>query len=101
MRDLKIEKLSDEFDQYLIFIECACGQTRRCDPSTLAHIAGWDARLADVVKRMRCSKCGERRCAARSERSRGNGFGCRNVGFCDFCISADTKDVERKIQRIT
>jgi hypothetical protein len=65
VRPLQIDKLSDEFGQYLIFIECACGHTRRCNPSTLAHIAGWDARLADVVKRMRCSKCNGKKCTAR------------------------------------
>jgi hypothetical protein len=48
MRDLKIDKLSDEFGQYLIFIEYACG------------------RLADIVKRMRCSKCNRKKCTARA-----------------------------------
>jgi hypothetical protein len=56
MRDLKVDKLADEFGQYLILIECRCGHTRRCHPSTLAAIAGWDARLVDIVKRLRCSK---------------------------------------------
>jgi hypothetical protein len=66
MRDLKINKLSDEFGQYLIFIECSCGHSRRCHPQTLAAIAGWDARLNDVVKRMRCSKCNQKKCTART-----------------------------------
>jgi hypothetical protein len=66
MLDLKIDKLSDEFGQYLVFIECACGHTRRCHPQTLARIAGWDALLADVVKRMRCSKCDGKKCTART-----------------------------------
>lgn len=66
MRDLSIDRLSDEFGQYVIFLECACGHTRRCNPSTLAALAGWDARLADVAKRMRCSKCDQRRCKARA-----------------------------------
>ena len=60
MRELNITKPSDEFGQYLILIECACGHTRRCHPVTLARIAGWDAKLRDVVKRARCSKCGKR-----------------------------------------
>jgi hypothetical protein len=61
-RDFKIEKLSDEFGQYSILISCACGHTRRCDPRTLAAIVGWDARLEEVAKRMRCSKCRARAC---------------------------------------
>jgi hypothetical protein len=32
--------------------------------SALARLAGWDARLTEVVKRMRCSKCGKRQCTA-------------------------------------
>jgi hypothetical protein len=65
MHDLKIDKLSDEFGQYLIFIECGCGHSRRCH-QTLAAIAGWDARPNDVVKRMRCSKCNQKKCIART-----------------------------------
>jgi hypothetical protein len=63
---VKIVKLSDEFGQYLVLVECRCGHSRRCYPQTLAAIAGWDARLDDVVKRMRCSKCNERKCTART-----------------------------------
>jgi hypothetical protein len=66
MRDLKIDKLSDELGQYLIFIECTCRHTRRCHPQTLAAIAGWDTRLVDVVKRMRCSQCNQKKCTART-----------------------------------
>lgn len=66
MRPLQIERLSDEFGQYEILLTCACGHTRRCHPKTLATIAGWDAKLADVVKRLRCSKCSERKCSARA-----------------------------------
>jgi hypothetical protein len=66
MRDLKVDKLSDEFGQYVILLECPCGHTRRCNPSTFAAFAGWDARLDDVVKRLRCSKCNLRRCKARA-----------------------------------
>jgi hypothetical protein len=66
MRDLKIEKLSDEFGQYTVHLECPCGRTRRCAPNALAAFAGgWDARLADVVKGLRCSKCNQKRCTAR------------------------------------
>jgi hypothetical protein len=65
MRDLKVDKLADEFGQYLILIECRCGHTRRCHPSKFAGIAGWGARLTDIVKRLRCSKCNQKRCTAR------------------------------------
>jgi hypothetical protein len=65
MRDLKIDKLADEFGQYLILIECRCGHMRRCHPSTFAAIAGWDARLTDVMRRLRCSKCNAKKCTAR------------------------------------
>jgi hypothetical protein len=65
MRDLQIDKLADGFGQYLILIECRCGHTRHCHPSTFAAIAGWDARLADVVRRLRCSKCNAKKCTAR------------------------------------
>ncbi len=68
MRDLKIAKLSDEFGQYLIYLKCECGHIRRCSPHTLAAFAGWDATLADVVKRLRCSKCNEKKCTARTVR---------------------------------
>ena len=51
------EKLSDEFGQYTILLKCACGHTRRAIPKTFANVAGWDALLADIVKRLRCSKC--------------------------------------------
>jgi hypothetical protein len=66
MRDLKIEKLSDEFGQYVIYLTCKCGHIRRCLPRTLANIAGWDAKLIDVVQRLRCSKCGKKQCTART-----------------------------------
>jgi len=68
VKDLKIDKLSDEFEQYQILLTCACGHTRRCYPNTLASFAGWDAKLADVVKRLRCAKCGEKKCIARAMR---------------------------------
>jgi hypothetical protein len=67
--ELQIIKLSDEFGQYQILITCDCGHTRRCYPRTLAAIAGWDANLNDVIKRLRCSKCGERKCEAKITRS--------------------------------
>jgi hypothetical protein len=51
-RDPRIDKLSDEFGQYLILLKCECGHERRCNPNTLAAFAGWDTRLKDVVRRM-------------------------------------------------
>jgi hypothetical protein len=57
---LKIEKLSDNFGQFVITLRCECGHARNASPKTFAGIAGWDAKLADVVKRARCSKCGKR-----------------------------------------
>ena len=65
---LTIEKLSDNFGQFVIILKCgqkcSCGHVRRAAPRTLAALAGWDARLEDVAKRMRCSKCGKRDCQA-------------------------------------
>jgi len=61
---LNIVKLSDNFGQYLLTLKCDCGHTRTAQPQTLAALAGWDALLLDVVRRLRCSKCGTRRCKA-------------------------------------
>jgi hypothetical protein len=61
---LNVIKLSDHFGQYVLMLTCECGHTRTAQPRTLAALAGWDALLADVVKRLRCSRCGERRCNA-------------------------------------
>lgn len=59
-----IDKLSDEFGQYTLVLKCAeCGHERKAEPQTLGRLCGWDARLADVAKRMRCSKCGKKRCS--------------------------------------
>jgi hypothetical protein len=66
MRDLKITKLSDEFGQYVILLECVCGHTRRCSPYRLAAFAGWDAELERVARRLRCSKCNQKKCTART-----------------------------------
>jgi hypothetical protein len=64
-RDFKNDRLDDEFGQYEVLLACQCGHTRRVYPQTLAAIAGWDARLTEVVKRFRCSKCGKRECKAK------------------------------------
>jgi hypothetical protein len=62
-----IEKLSDEFGQYTLVLKCAgCGHERTAEPHTLGRLCGWDARLEDVAKRMRCSKCGLKKCTLRA-----------------------------------
>lgn len=62
-----IDKLSDEFGQYTLVMKCAqCGHERKAEPLTLGRLCGWDARLEDVAKRMRCSKCGKKRCTLRA-----------------------------------
>jgi hypothetical protein len=66
VRDLNIQKLSDEYGQYVIYLKCSCGHIRRCHPHTLAAFAGWEARLEEVVKRLRCSKCNLKQCTARA-----------------------------------
>ena len=61
-----IDKLSDEFGQYTLVLKCsACGHERATEPHTLGRLCGWDARLEDVAKRLRCSKCGMKKCALR------------------------------------
>jgi translation initiation factor 2 beta subunit (eIF-2beta)/eIF-5 len=66
-RSFKVEKLSDEFGQCDLVLKCeACGHEQRTVPRTLANIAGWEAKLGDVTRRLRCSKCGERKCVARA-----------------------------------
>ncbi|SRR6266851_4054186 len=62
-----IDKLSDEFGQYTLVLRCsACGHERTAEPHTLGRMCGWDAKLEDVAKRMRCSKCGKKQCTLRA-----------------------------------
>jgi len=61
---LTVTKLSDYFGQYIITITCPCGHIRTARPQTFAAMAGWDAKLDDVLKRLRCSKCGTGKCTA-------------------------------------
>jgi hypothetical protein len=66
-RDLKVERLSDEFGQYELILKCeSCLREWHTTPHMVANICGWDARLADVARRMRCSVCGKKKCAARA-----------------------------------
>jgi hypothetical protein len=55
-----VRKLDDAFGQFVVRIVCACGEGRQCDPAALARIAGESATLAELTKRLRCSKRGER-----------------------------------------
>jgi hypothetical protein len=57
-----IKKLSDNGGQYVLTLKCVCGHSRVARAEALARFAGWDAELESVVKRMRCSQCGKRRC---------------------------------------
>ena len=59
-----VVRLSDNFGQYVLTLKCACGHNRTAQPHTLARLAGWDALLTEVVKRLRCSQCGKRKCSA-------------------------------------
>jgi hypothetical protein len=60
-------KLSDEFGQYTLVLTCgACGHERHAQPNTLARLCGWDARIDEVTRRLRCSKCGKKQCAWRA-----------------------------------
>jgi hypothetical protein len=66
-RDFHIDKLSDEFGQYTLILKCAeCGHERTTQPTTLGRLCGWNARLSEVAKRMRCSKCNKKNCTLRA-----------------------------------
>jgi DNA-directed RNA polymerase subunit RPC12/RpoP len=64
--ELRIEKLGDEFGQYTLVLKCsACAHERHTPPHALARLCGWDARLDEVTMRLRCSKCGQKKCTWR------------------------------------
>ncbi len=66
-RDFKVERLSDEFGQYVLFLKCeSCLHERKTTPNLLAKICGWDAKLHDVARRLRCSVCHKKKCTARA-----------------------------------
>jgi hypothetical protein len=66
-REFRIDKLSDEFGQYTLVLKCSvCNHERTAEPHALGRLCGWDARLEEVAKRMRCSKCGEKKCKLRA-----------------------------------
>jgi hypothetical protein len=63
----QVDRLSDEFGQYTLVLKCSqCGHERKAEPLTLSRLCGWDARLEDIAKRMRCSKCSKKRCTLRA-----------------------------------
>ena len=65
-RELNIVRLSDEFGQYQLHLMCrTCRHERYAFPHTFTHLYGWDAKIDDLVARLRFSKCGQRNCAAR------------------------------------
>ena len=67
MSPFHVDKLSDEFGQYTLILTCAaCGYERVTTPKILGRMCGWDARLVDVARRLRCSKCGKKQCTARA-----------------------------------
>lgn len=66
-KDFHVEKLADEFGQYVLYLKCeSCLHERRTTPHLLANLCGWDAKLNDVARRLRCSICGQKKCTARA-----------------------------------
>jgi hypothetical protein len=82
---LTIITLSDNFGQYVLTLKCECGHVRNAQPRTLAAIAGWDASLQEVVKRLRCSRCGKRRCTA-TVRPETNAMVRSSVAILNFIV---------------
>jgi rRNA maturation protein Nop10 len=65
--ELKILKLSDEFGQYTLFLKCSvCGHERHAEPQAFAKLCGWQTSLEAVIRRLRCSKCGQKQCTWRA-----------------------------------
>jgi hypothetical protein len=66
-REFQVDKLGDEFGQYTLILKCdKCGHERITQPTMLGMLCGWDARLIDVAKRMRCSQCDAKQCSLRA-----------------------------------
>ena len=65
-----VVRLYDNFGQYVLILKCECGHVRAAQLRTLAGLCGWDVLLSDVVRRLRCSKWGKRRCTAACDRRR-------------------------------
>ena len=61
-KPLTVMKLSDHGGQYMLILKCShCGHVREANPETFARIAGWEAPLATILERLRCSRCNARR----------------------------------------
>jgi hypothetical protein len=61
---LTVRQAIRSFWPIYLTLKCECGYTGTAQPETLAALAGWDALLATVVKRLRYLRCGRRRCSA-------------------------------------
>ena len=62
---MTVNKLSDHGGQYILLLKCGhCGHIREAQPEVFARIAGWEASLASILERLRCSRCQARRCTA-------------------------------------
>jgi len=60
---MEVTRLGDQFGDYLLSARCRkCRHTRTIDPHTLAQLVGWNATLASIALRLRCSKCSARNC---------------------------------------
>lgn len=56
-----IKYLRDYGGDYLIFVRCrGCRHVREIEPVSLARRVGWEAELAQVTSRLKCSQCGKR-----------------------------------------
>ena len=58
-----IEKLSDQFGEYVLTVKCRRYQhTRTTDPHVLAKILGLNVSLTSLAQRLRCSECHAKDC---------------------------------------
>jgi hypothetical protein len=61
---IRVMNLDDHFGQYVLLLRCEnCRHVREARPVIFARICGWSAKLQDVRRRLRCSKCGRRQCS--------------------------------------
>jgi hypothetical protein len=66
-----ITKLSDRFGDYVLRITCRrCRHTRRTPPHALAKLVGWEAPMAVLAARLRCSSCHAKDCDIVAEANR-------------------------------
>jgi len=64
---LQITKTQRRFGQYTLVLTCgSCLESGTRRRTCWAKLCGWDAKLEDVARRMRCSVCGKKRCTARA-----------------------------------